>query len=211
MASPLLDDVDLQILAALQHNGRKTNVDLATEVGLTAPPCLRRVRGLETRGVIRGYHAALDPVALGFGISIFAMVSLKSQAEADLRAFEAHVADDLVVGDQILMIGAAHRARIAAPVDDDGRRAIRDDAGTRVLRVAVHVDKNVDLIGCDRQRCVEIGEHGDIAPDVHGGADALLHRIGRTRFAAIIRVDFELAFVVGLEDLDRICGTGASV
>ena len=69
-----------------------TNVDLAAKVGLTAPPCLRRVRGLEQAGVIRGYHAALDPVLLGYGISVFALVSLRSQAESDLKAFEDHVA-----------------------------------------------------------------------------------------------------------------------
>ncbi|WP_136161548.1 Lrp/AsnC family transcriptional regulator [Sphingomonas flavalba] len=92
MAAPLLDSIDLQILAALQRDGRMTNVDLAAEVGLTAPPCLRRVRALEQRGVIRGYHAALDPIVLGYGISVFALVSLRSQAESDLRAFEEHVA-----------------------------------------------------------------------------------------------------------------------
>ena len=70
-----------------------TNVDLADRVGLTAPPCLRRVRALEEAGVIRGYHADLDPASLGFPITVFAMVSLRSQAEHDLAAFEAHVAD----------------------------------------------------------------------------------------------------------------------
>lgn len=69
-----------------------TNVELARRAGLTAPPCLRRVRALEDAGVIRGYHAKLDPATLGFGITVFALVSLRSQAEADLCAFEAHVA-----------------------------------------------------------------------------------------------------------------------
>ena len=69
-----------------------TNVDLAERVGLTAPPCLRRVRALEEGGVIHGYHATLDPASLGYTITVFAMVSLKSQAEADLTAFEQHVA-----------------------------------------------------------------------------------------------------------------------
>jgi len=87
-----LDQIDRNILAALQNEGRITNVELASRVGLTAPPCLRRVRTLEEAGVIRGYHAQLDPAALGFGITVFAMVSLKSQAEADLLAFEDHVA-----------------------------------------------------------------------------------------------------------------------
>ncbi|NJC33472.1 DNA-binding Lrp family transcriptional regulator [Sphingomonas jejuensis] len=91
-ATSTLDAIDLQILAELQDNGRMTNVDLAQKVGLTAPPCLRRVRALEQAGFIHGYHATLDPQKLGYGITVFAMVSLKSQAEADLRAFETHVA-----------------------------------------------------------------------------------------------------------------------
>ncbi|HWK41395.1 MAG TPA: Lrp/AsnC family transcriptional regulator [Croceibacterium sp.] len=86
-----LDSIDRHLLAELQAEGRVTNVDLARRVGLTAPPCLRRVRALEEAGVIRGYHADLDPSKLGFAITVFAMVSLKSQAEEDLRAFENHI------------------------------------------------------------------------------------------------------------------------
>lgn len=87
------DDIDRQLLTLLQDNGRMTNVELAERVGLTAPPCLRRVRALEERGMIRGYHADLDAAKLGYTITVFAMVSLRSQAEADLAAFEAHVAN----------------------------------------------------------------------------------------------------------------------
>ncbi|WBY17825.1 Lrp/AsnC family transcriptional regulator [Altererythrobacter sp. MTPC7] len=83
-----LDDIDMRLLAELQDEGRITNVELAQRVGLTAPPCLRRVRALEEGGVIRGYHAELDPSRLGFALTVFAMVSLKSQAEGDLREFE---------------------------------------------------------------------------------------------------------------------------
>lgn len=86
-----LDEIDRRLLAELQAEGRVTNVELAHRVGLTAPPCLRRVRALEQQGVIRGYHAELEPAKLGFAITVFAMVSLKSQAEEDLRAFEEHV------------------------------------------------------------------------------------------------------------------------
>ena len=87
-----LDPLDRSILAILQEEGRITNVELARRVGLTAPPCLRRMHTLEEAGVIRGYHAELDPEALGYAITVFAMVSLRSQAEDDLLAFEAHVA-----------------------------------------------------------------------------------------------------------------------
>jgi len=86
-----LDSIDRRLLAELQDEGRVTNVDLARRVGLTAPPCLRRVRALEEAGVIRGYHADLDASSLGFTITVFAMVSLKSQAEEDLKAFENHI------------------------------------------------------------------------------------------------------------------------
>lgn len=86
------DSIDRVILAELQRHGRITNVQLASRAGLTAPPCLRRVRALEQAGVISSYHARLDAAAMGYAITVFVMVSLKSQAEKDLRAFEAHVA-----------------------------------------------------------------------------------------------------------------------
>ena len=87
-----VDLTDRILLRHLQDDGRMTNVDLAERAGLTAPPCLRRVRALEENGTIRGYHADLDAVALGYTITVFAMVSLKTQAEVDLRAFEEHCA-----------------------------------------------------------------------------------------------------------------------
>lgn len=65
-----------------------TNVELAARVGISPPPCLRRVRALEQAGFIKGFHAALDPQKLGFEVTVFAQVRLRSQAEADLRAFE---------------------------------------------------------------------------------------------------------------------------
>jgi DNA-binding Lrp family transcriptional regulator len=86
-----LDEIDLKILSELQNDGRITNVDLAERVGISAPPCLRRVRALEKAGLIRGYHADLNGRALGFEVTVFAMVGLHSQAEADLKAFEALV------------------------------------------------------------------------------------------------------------------------
>ena len=89
----VLDRIDRQILSLLQEDGRMTNVELAERVGLTAPPCLRRVRALEESGTIGGYHATLNPAQLGYTITVFALVSLRSQAESDLSAFEAHVAD----------------------------------------------------------------------------------------------------------------------
>jgi DNA-binding Lrp family transcriptional regulator len=84
-----LDRIDRRILSDLQQNGRMTNVDLAERAGISAPPCLRRVRALEEAGFIRGYHADLDAELLGYAVTVFAQVGLSSQAEADLKAFEA--------------------------------------------------------------------------------------------------------------------------
>lgn len=86
-----LDIIDTRILKELQADGRITNVALAQRVGITPPPCLRRVRALEEQGYIAGYHAHLDPKMLGYDVTAFAMVGLHSQAEVDLRAFENRV------------------------------------------------------------------------------------------------------------------------
>ncbi|WP_308909068.1 Lrp/AsnC family transcriptional regulator [Pseudokordiimonas caeni] len=83
-----LDSVDRKILSVLQAEGRITNVDLAERVGITAPPCLRRVRALEEEGYIQGFHADLNKEMLGYGLTVFAMVGLHSQADSDLKAFE---------------------------------------------------------------------------------------------------------------------------
>lgn len=86
-----LDAIDVKILAELQADGRMTNVELSRRAGISAPPCLRRVRALEEAGYIRGYRALLDEKRLGFEVVAFAMVHLSSQADADLAAFEAFV------------------------------------------------------------------------------------------------------------------------
>lgn len=86
-----LDATDWRILKELQADGRITNVDLARKVGVSPPPCLRRVRALEQAGMISGYFALLDEKAVGFEVVAFAMVGLHSQSEVDLRAFENRV------------------------------------------------------------------------------------------------------------------------
>ena len=92
-----LDSIDWAILKELQDDGSITNVELARRVGLSAPPCLRRVRALETSGVIKAYRAMLDPKALGFEMVCFAMVQLAVQGQSELKAFEDHVTDWTVV------------------------------------------------------------------------------------------------------------------
>ena len=89
MPSVDLDAIDIKILRELQGDGRMTNVDLAERVGISAPPCLRRVRKLEEAGVIEGYHAMLNAPKLGFDLVAFCTVGLKKQSETNLKAFAA--------------------------------------------------------------------------------------------------------------------------
>ena len=90
---PELDGIDRRILTELQEDGRMTNVELSRRAGISAPPCLRRVRRLEETGVIRGYHADSDPAMLGWEIEFFAIVGLESQKEVALSAFERMVSE----------------------------------------------------------------------------------------------------------------------
>ncbi|KPF45459.1 Lrp/AsnC family transcriptional regulator [Rhizobium sp. AAP43] len=84
-----LDAIDLRILKELQQDGRMTNVELSERVGISAPPCLRRVRKLEEAGVIESYHAILNGTKLGYDLVAFCMVGLKHQSETNLKAFAA--------------------------------------------------------------------------------------------------------------------------
>lgn len=87
-----LDPIDRKILIALQEDGRITNVDLAKKAGISAPPCLRRVRALEEAGYIDSYHATLNAQKLGFGITVFAHVSLQSHNDVDVKKMESQLA-----------------------------------------------------------------------------------------------------------------------
>jgi len=87
-----LDKIDLTILHDLQEEGRITNVELARRAGISAPPCLRRVRALEEAGFIKGYHAELEGELLGFEVQFFALVGLDSQSDAVLTSFESLMA-----------------------------------------------------------------------------------------------------------------------
>lgn len=105
MFSAELDAIDLKILRELQKDGRMTNVDLAERVGISAPPCLRRVRKLEEAGVIEGYHALLNGPKLGFDLVAFCMVGLKRQSDADLKAFSAQVEEWPIVREAWMVNG----------------------------------------------------------------------------------------------------------
>ena len=82
-----LDAIDWKILRELQNDGRITNVELSQRVGISAPPCLRRVKRLEEAGIIRGYRALLNGEALGRPVVAFCLVGLHHQSEALLKAF----------------------------------------------------------------------------------------------------------------------------
>lgn len=105
MIAARLDKTDWLILKQLQAEGRITNVELARRVGITAPPCLRRVRALEEAGVVSGYCAMLDEKMAGFDVTAFAMVGLQSQSEADLVAFEDRVRKWSVVRECFMLSG----------------------------------------------------------------------------------------------------------
>jgi DNA-binding Lrp family transcriptional regulator len=100
-----LDAVDWKILKELQTDGRMTNVELAKRVGISAPPCLRRVRALEEEGVIKGYRTLLDEATLGYEVTVFAMVNLVSQAGQELTAFETYVRSQPLVRECWMLSG----------------------------------------------------------------------------------------------------------
>jgi DNA-binding Lrp family transcriptional regulator len=100
-----LDQIDLHILREIQADGRITNVDLAKRVGISPPPCLRRVRALEEAGYIQGYRGLLEPRLLGFDVTVFASVHLSSQADADLKAFEDFVRKEPMVRECWMLSG----------------------------------------------------------------------------------------------------------
>ena len=100
-----LDAIDRNILKELQDDGRMTNVELARRIGISAPPCLRRVRALEEAGYIRGYRALLDEKLLGYEVTVFALVHLSSQAESDLKAFEDFVRKEPLVRECWMLSG----------------------------------------------------------------------------------------------------------
>lgn len=82
-----LDATDWKILRELQNDGRITNVELSRRVGISAPPCLRRVKRLEDNGVIRGYRALLNAPALGYDVVAFCLIGLQHQSDAELKSF----------------------------------------------------------------------------------------------------------------------------
>lgn len=88
-----MDPIDREILRQLQRDGRVSNLELAERVGLSPSPCLRRVRNLEAAGVITGYHARVDPAAVGRGFQVLVHISMGVQDRATIEAFEAQIVE----------------------------------------------------------------------------------------------------------------------
>ena len=100
-----LDVIDIKILRELQADGRMTNVELSRRVGISAPPCLRRVKRLEETGIIRSYRAQLNAPALGMDVVAFCLVGLKHQSDAELKTFAGRTRNWPVVREAWMVSG----------------------------------------------------------------------------------------------------------
>lgn len=126
-ATIALDRIDIRILAELQGNGRLTMTELSERVGLSATPCLRRVRLLEERGVISGYVAVVDQNRVGLEVNVFASIRLERQREDELERFNAAVAGWPEVMECYLMTGTRdYLMRIVVGSLGDYERFIKD-------------------------------------------------------------------------------------
>lgn len=135
-----LDRIDRLILRDLQDDGRMTNVELARRAGISAPPCLRRVRALETSGYIRGYHAEVAAHELGYKEMFFALVGLDSQAQEVLSGFELAMADWAEVRECHMIRGGGDFLLKVVAKDKDQR-----DALTMRITATPHVSRVTTL------------------------------------------------------------------
>ena len=136
MPKQVIDAIDRLILAALQENGRATTFELAERAGLSASPCARRVRILEKAGVIKGYVAVVDQVAVGLPVSVFVSIKLERQREEELDRFAEAVARWPEVVDCYLMTGQRdYLLRIVVEDLESYERFLRDKL-TRLSGVA---------------------------------------------------------------------------
>src|SRR4051812_9103620 len=111
-----LDAIDRRILERLQQDGRLSNAELAEKVGLSSSPCWRRVKALEEAGIIKGYAALLDAKTVGLSVNVFMSVSLSTQNEKSLQAFERAAAARPEVMECYLMTGDSdYLLRIVVP------------------------------------------------------------------------------------------------
>jgi Lrp/AsnC family leucine-responsive transcriptional regulator len=131
-----LDAIDRNILKALQQNARLSMLDLSEKVGLSPTPCARRVKNLETSGVILGYRAELDDAQLGYGFSVFVSVQLDKQVDNALHAFEEAIGQYPEVADCWLMTGNRDYLMRIAVADLPGFEAFLTKKLTKIPSVA---------------------------------------------------------------------------
>ena len=131
-----LDAIDRRILDRLQEDGRVSNVELANDVGISSSPCWRRVRELESRGVISGYVALVDAAAVGLPVSVFVQVTLERQIETALETFEAAVKERPEVMECYLMTGDADYLLRVVVSDLPTYEAFLKDHLTRIPGIA---------------------------------------------------------------------------
>ena len=139
-----IDRIDASILQALQANGRATNAELSAQVNLSESGCFRRVRALEADGVIERYAAVVNQRAVGLPLSVFWTITLSSQAEEVLSAFEAAVARVPQVMECYLMTGQADYLVRAVARDMDDLEQIHRHWLTRLPGVA-RVNSSITL------------------------------------------------------------------
>jgi DNA-binding Lrp family transcriptional regulator len=157
-----LDAIDWKILAELQQDGRITNVELARRVGISAPPCLRRVRALEEAGYVRGYRALLDEKRLGYEVTVFALVHLSSQAEPDLAAFEAFVREQPLVRECFMLSGEVDFIlKCVAPDLKTFQAFVTDLTGAPHVRnvktsLALRMSKDAPIVPMERPRAAAV-------------------------------------------------------
>ncbi|GAB5389119.1 MAG: Lrp/AsnC family transcriptional regulator [Alphaproteobacteria bacterium] len=164
-----LDRIDLKILKDLQDDGRMTNVDLAKRAGISAPPCLRRVRALEKAGFITGYHAELDPQKLGYGVTVFAQIKLSSNAEHDLEDFRATIDSWPEVRESYMLAGDYDfQLKVVAP-DWDGYQKFLTKKLTAAPKVSqiksflsVAVTKKVPGVPVNLENAAEPGDGDEV-------------------------------------------------
>jgi Lrp/AsnC family leucine-responsive transcriptional regulator len=132
-----LDRYDRRILEVLQQDGRISNQDLATRIGLSPSPCLRRVRGLEDAGVISGYRALLDPAKLGLSLLALIHISMDRHTPERFANFERRIAELPEVLECLLITGQDADYQLKVIVRDmDAYQALLLNRITRIEGVS---------------------------------------------------------------------------
>lgn len=146
---PKLDKIDLKILKELQSEGNITNKELAKRVGISPPPCLRRVNNLEKAGIITSYHATVNPYSMGYTVTIFCEVGLHSQNEHELKLFEETTQNWPMVRECYLITGGLDfLLKVVAHDFDEYQQFMTKDLGALSLvsqiktRMVIRVGKN---------------------------------------------------------------------